>query len=259
MKLIKRTLLCLGVAAVLPVYATNVQIANSQFDATTLADNTTTANISGWNHTSGIAGLFNPDQSAFLGEQGLGAHRNTLYMIDNASVSQEFYFRTLVNSTYTLSFDVGRRVDISTQNYTIKVTAGNETLVEIFNPIHASESGKFVSTEINFTNKNVVGELMKLTIETEGTGHVHFDNFELQYKQVFQQVSPALRPVAYAREEDQSDGSKRCLPSQTLHNAQLEPYLKQEDNACSCTDSDRIVISENVNERYILCALPAAN
>lgn len=259
MKLIKRTLLCLGVTAMLPVYATNVQIANGQFDAISLADNTTAASITGWSNTSGIAGLFNPDNSVFLGEEGHGAHRNTLYMIDSASVSQTFNFRTLQNTTYTLSFDVGQRSNVRMQNYTVKVTAGNETLLEVFNPQRASEPGKFAEAEISFTNKDVVGELIQLTIETEGTGHLHFDNFELQYKQVISAATPAVRPIAYGRELDWGDNTG-CYPSASLSdNVSYESYLSRTDySPCSCTKGDLIVIGETQNERFIMCALTAA-
>jgi len=261
MKLIKRTLLCLGVAAMLPAYAANVQIANSQFDATTLDDNTTSASISGWSNNSGIAGLFNPDNSVFLGEEGHGAHRNTLYMIDNASVSQTFNFRTLQNSTYTLSFDVGQRSNVRTQNYTVKVTAGNETLLEVFNPERASEPGKFATTELSFTNKDAVGEILQLTIETEGTGHLHFDNFELQYDQEFQGRKATIRPIAYGRELDWNNGIYTgCFPSTSLYDefAYLN-YMERDDyRPCSCSRGELVVLSENVNERFVMCVLSSA-
>lgn len=123
MKLLKHTLLYSCMAVMLPVYAISVPITNAQFDTKQLRDNATTYLITGWNTNTGLAGLYNPVHAVFSGEEGHGAHRNTLYMIDNASVSQTLHFRTLENTTFTLSFDVGQRADVGMQNYTVKVTA----------------------------------------------------------------------------------------------------------------------------------------
>lgn len=265
MKLIKSTLLCIGIATTLPLFAANVQITNGEFDNNVLADNTSGSYIEGWNKEGGLIGLFNPNHSIFLGEQGLGAHRNTLYMIDNARVSQTFNFRTLQNSTYTLSFDVGQRADISMQNYTVKVTAGDETLMEVLNPVRVSEPGTFTTAELSFSNKNVLGEIVQLTIETDGVGHVNFDNFELQYEQTFKAPKASLRPVAYGLEMERFSGSKRCFNTTSLeaNDQSFTQYLPFGfiPNACYCYKSKLVVLDEETNlpqghyERRIMCVL----
>ena len=192
-------------------------------------------------------GIFNPDHTVFPGEQGHGTHRNTLYLIDAAKVSQDFTFRTFENTTFTLSFDIGQRADVGMQDYMVKVTAGDATLVEVFNPVRPDERGAFKRVKIKFTDRDVVGELMQLTIETSGIGHIHLDNFELQYEQTFQSPKESWRPVAYGRERDDGQGNGYCVVDHSLapNDHSYWQYLQYDwYGPCYCYKSKKVVIDE---------------
>ena len=88
MRLLKNIMLCAGLSLASSSHAMTVWINNGSFDAISISDSSTLSTIHGWDMGSGLLGLHNPPNSAFIGEEGNGAHRNTMYMIDNAVVSQ---------------------------------------------------------------------------------------------------------------------------------------------------------------------------
>ena len=49
-----------------------------------MVDNGAFSTVQGWQIDSGLAGVFNPGDSAFAGEAGNGMHKNTLYLINDA-------------------------------------------------------------------------------------------------------------------------------------------------------------------------------
>lgn len=188
-------------SAALLMSATNFACANTiynpNFDALTLEDGNSSATIHNWEITSGIAGIHNPGNEMFPGESGTGLHSNTLYMIDNSTTSQTLTFKAQASSTYDLHFDVGQRVDMPAQNYSVKVMAGDKTLLWAANPDVPSTPGSFKHVNVQFTTEDSSDEFMTVEIKTEGNGHLHFDNFELTSK--LTNVEPAVyyRTVAH--------------------------------------------------------------
>jgi len=265
MTLIKSALLFAGLSLTANAQAMSVWIDNANFNAINLNDGATHPIINGWDIEYGLSGLYNPPNSVFIGEEGNGAHRNTMYMIDSGLVSQSLDFRALEDSIYTLSFDVGQRTGISAQTYSVKITAGEEILLWTTNPDRPSAPGTFTRAEVKFTNQGIVGENMKIEIQTVGTGHLHFDNFELHYQQEFSEPEVHLRPVAYGvTQANSAQPFAECLPEYSLQGHLNIPYMRRGLGECRCDDSIKVLTGESSSEelngsttvrRYYKCVI----
>lgn len=164
-------------------FATALNIDNSNFDYQEIVDESTLSNIIGWRIEQGLAGLYNPPEAVFIGEINNGKHKNTLYLIDNAKVSQTLRSTVIPNADYTIKFDVGQRADVDLSSYTITVKTENNLLLKSSNPTFPASPGEFTRGEITFNSGNISTGLIKIEFESHSLGHVHFDNVELSYTQ----------------------------------------------------------------------------
>ncbi len=159
----------------------NIAIDNGSFDQQDTSDGSAPSLIQGWNIEYGLGGLFNPPESAFIGEAGNGQHKNTLYLIDNSKVRQTLTTTVLANTEYKIGFDVGERADVTLSSYTIVVKAGEKELLRASNPEFPTQPGTFAHAEITFNSGDISGNLITIEVESSGAGHVNFDNFSLNY------------------------------------------------------------------------------
>lgn len=86
----------------MPAFAANVQISNANFDIQDIADNSASSVVQNWMVEYGLGGVFNPPESAFIGEAGDGSRKSTLYLIDDAQVYQNQSTSILPNTDYRL-------------------------------------------------------------------------------------------------------------------------------------------------------------
>ena len=247
MKLIQKALLCAGLLFIAQGHTANISIYNHNFDASYLYDGSSYSKVNNWTKNYGLVGVHNPTSDVFIGEEGEGLHSNTLYMIDNAKVSQVLSFKALEDTDYKLTFDVGQRFNVGLQNYIIRIKAGSQVLASSDTPVTPSESGTFARSSVLFRSTSNSTELLTLEVETQGAGHAHFDNFELSYARDIRKTKPFLKTVAYGHDlqwEGESSGS--CTRTRSLTStATFGPYLIPESDGCHCDDSHKVWIGSH--------------
>lgn len=262
MKLMKKVLLSTSLltAALLISangFASDITVYNNDFDALALEDGNSSAIVHNWEITSGTAGIHNPTSHIFVGEGGAGIHDNTLYMIDDSTVSQTLTFKALEFSTYDLSFDVGQRIDMPAQDYSIKVIAGSKTLLWATNPDLPATPGSFKHVDVKFATEGLPDDYITVEIETQGTGHLHFDNFELAFQQVKETQSEYFRTVGrYILTTNNDTGARECITLSSSNQANGTPFLNE---WCECLSSKAAWVGSKtsfdgvLNKRYFQC------
>ena len=214
-------------------------IYNPNFDALVLEDGNSSAIVHNWEITSGIAGIHNPSNQMFSGENGAGNHDNTLYMIDDSTVSQTLTFKALEFSTYELSFDVGQRIDMPAQDYSIKVKAGSKTLLWATNPDLPATPGSFQDVDVQFSTESLPDGYITIEIETQGTGHLHFDNFEMAVQQGTQIVTEYYSSVAHFTSVVSRSTGTTCEVIYSMNQNNGNSYV---DNFCECVNSTKAFV-----------------
>jgi len=262
MKLMKKVLISTSLfsAALLisaSSFASGITLYNNDFDALVLEDGNSSDIVHNWEITSGLAGIHNPSNQMFSGESGASVHENTLYMINDSTVSQTLTFKALEFSTYELSFDVGQRIDVPAQNYSIKVMAGNTNLLWATNPDLPSTPGSFKHVNVQFATEGLPDDYITVEIETEGTGHLHFDNFELTFELAKETQTDYYRTVGHyvsTTNTDTQDNTCRTLSS--FKQANGNPYVS---DSCVCQNSKSAWVGSStsfdgeLHHRYYQC------
>lgn len=172
------TILVLAVS--LPSLANDITINNADFDAQTLSDGAfTSGNVQGWATISGSAGIYNPPASVLTSEGGDGIHNNTLYLNGNSVVSQTLNTNLTANTDYSVSFDVGDRMDTELPNYIVRIKVGGNTVFNAINPVLPQTDGSFETVNLSFNSgsSTFAGSLMTIELEATGSGQVNLDNF----------------------------------------------------------------------------------
>lgn len=242
MKLIQKALLCAGLLFIAQGHTANISIYNSNFDALNISDGSSFSHVNNWTKDYGLIGVHNPTSDLFVGEEGEGLHSNTLYMINDAKVSQVLSFKALENTDYKLTFDIGQRFNIKLQNYIVRIKAGSRVLALLDTPVRPSESGTFARHSVLFRSTSQSTELLTLEVETQGAGHAHFDNFELSYARDIRQAKPYLKTVAYGYDRKLAgEPNTPCTLTKSLTSAATsEPYFVPESDGCHCEDSHKV-------------------
>lgn len=145
-----------------------INITNSDFE-------TSNTDLTGWTATGSIVGVWNPSANA----EYSGDPDNVAYLNDAGSIYQTLSDALVIDTTYTLSVDVGWRDNAThTQEpgYSIELFAGTTFLGS------ASESltqGEFTTVSFDFTAtaSDPIGDLLKIVLNKETAGkQVNFDN-----------------------------------------------------------------------------------
>jgi hypothetical protein len=139
--------------------------------------------IPGWTVFGGIAGSWQPTAVSFPPPLPDGI---TVAYSNSGTISQTLTTALLPDTTYALSVDVGRRLDVNTNptgyltNYTIALYAGSTLL----NSFSASNGlipiGTFADETVTFTSGATVapGELLSIQLTSTGA-QTDFDNVRL--------------------------------------------------------------------------------
>lgn len=165
-------------------FAIPITITNPDLDAQTLSDGAFIHSVQGWAVINGYAGIYNPPESLVTGEAGAGSHQNTLYLIGDSLVTQTLNTNLESNTDYTLTFDVGDRLDTNFPNYIIKVKAGGNTVFTAINPL-IPNGGAFSPVTLHFSTAQTAnaGSPLVIEIEAKSEGQVLLDNFTLDAEQ----------------------------------------------------------------------------
>ena len=163
-----------------PLFAAPITISNPNLDAQMLSDGAFTHDVQGWAVINGYAGIYNPPESIMVGEGGVGMHENALYLIGDSLVTQSLNTNLESNTDYSLSFDVGDRLDTPFPNYIVKITVGGHTIFSAVNPL-IPNGGEFSNVNLSFSTGTsaYAGQPMVLEIEAKSNGQVLLDNFSL--------------------------------------------------------------------------------
>ena len=175
-------------------WADSVPILNASFETT----NTLSPNCAGtgcaynfaipdWNNISNntSAGSFRPGSNTLYFTSPLPSG-NIVAFINGGGISQTLGVSALPDATYTLSVDVGRRVDVSGVNYSLNLLDGSNILGSCTQSgSNASiAAGTFAGITLTCTTGSTVPAGL-LGIELTGDGRqVNFDNVQLNVSTV---------------------------------------------------------------------------
>jgi hapalindole biogenesis HpiC1 cyclase-like protein len=132
--------------------------------------------IPGWTLT-GAGGSFQPNSTYFS-----SVPNGSIIAFTNGSISQDLGVSLLPDTTYTLTVDVGNRLDLITSgsNYSIALEAGSTVLDAISGSNGAITPGTFQAETLTFTTGSTVAS-GDLTIDLSNLvgGQSDFDNVQL--------------------------------------------------------------------------------
>ncbi|MCY7294512.1 hypothetical protein [Alteromonas sp. a30] len=160
--------------------ATPITITNPDLDSQVLSDGAFTNSVQGWAVIDGYAGVYNPPESLIIGEAGAGSHENVLYLNGDSLVTQTLNTNLASDTDYTLTFDVGDRLDTNFPNYIVKVKAGGNTVFTAINPL-IPNGGAFSPVTLTFSTGQTAtaGNPIVIEVEAKDNGQVLLDNFTL--------------------------------------------------------------------------------
>ncbi len=247
----KLSKISLGLCALISAnaLAATVPITNADIDAQATVDGDIRFAVQGWVSQAGATGLYNPPGDVFTGEAGDGAHKNTLFLFQEAKISQTLNTTLEANTDYVLEFDVGERLDYSIPNYTVTVKADDEILLQAINPLFPSTKGTFSRAQLSFGSEAIagVGSNIVIEIESEGDGQAHFDNFSLTSTPGSSSGAGGIAglgytTVAYGLELAGNSSTTQVYATQESENSL--PYMVEEPNSVlTCNQgSTRIVV-----------------
>jgi len=246
MKPLKRSILYSALAFMPLTQLAANPIFNGEINYVSLKDGDE-ANLVGWTIESGTAGSINPSESQFYGETDKGTQGNTMYMKDNARVSQFVFHVVSSDAIYNLSFDVGYALDQTPQDYIIKVETFDGIPIEVLNPVRLTKAGQFEKVALQFTNRGTLSGLYTVYIETQGTGELHFDNFDMNEASYNSTTTPHLKTVAYGNSlYSAANDTYTCTVDYSLANSYgfQTAYLTAGEGNCNCVDSETVMMSE---------------
>ncbi|MCC7349269.1 MAG: hypothetical protein IT446_01750, partial [Phycisphaerales bacterium] len=134
----------------------SVTVLNPGFEDPVLTDGNYTVNsIADWttsisNSGTGV-GVFNPTTSYYTNQAPQGSNIAYAYNAGGtSSISQVLSQNLEANTAYTLSVDVGRRLDMNAHPYRVQLLAGGSVLAEDNNSLNLS-SGGWATSVVHFT------------------------------------------------------------------------------------------------------------
>lgn len=134
------------------------------------------AQIPGWTVT-GVAGSFQPNSSQFTLPLPDG---NVLAYSNGGTISQDLGVSVQGNSTYTLSVDIGHRLDGLVTNYSIALYDGSTSLCATPTASNGSfAAGTFLDVILTCTTGFAVNPGDLSIVLTAGGGQIQFDDVSL--------------------------------------------------------------------------------
>lgn len=165
------------VAAITPA---NAAVVNPSFEQPALADGGfQTGNFTGWVATSGSAGVFNPTTAEITPTDGA----QVAFVGASSLVSQVLSDTLAANTTYTLSVDVGERLDATFGGYNINLYAGSTLLASDLSTL-TPVIGGWVTSTVTYTSPGsgpLIGQQLKIELaDGPASGaQTEFDNVRL--------------------------------------------------------------------------------
>lgn len=172
----------LGLSAVVTSDAALVVIGDPSFEGIALSPGNFTSGVyaaGSWNSNAN-AGLFRPTASSY--PSGVPDGVNMAYSSSSAVIDQVLTTTLAANTTYTLSVNVGSRLDSPhNDGYTIQLLAGGVVLAGSTNfPVPVD--GTFVLATDVFTtgaSNPQLGQALEIKLVSAATGQTSFDNVKL--------------------------------------------------------------------------------
>ncbi len=168
-----------------PAWADTIAVTNPSFEMVDPLSLTQTAPgygiwnngpISGWTISGGGAGSWQPGPAAFTSVPD----GKTVAYSNGATLSQTLNASLSPDTTYTLSVDVGHRLDGLATNYTIELLAGSMLLNSLGGSNGVITPGTFQNEFFGFTTGTSIPSTDPLTIELISAGaQTDFDNVRL--------------------------------------------------------------------------------
>ena len=181
-------------------YAGSITVANPGFETDLLTDGgNTISTITGWTavNNGGNGGLFNPTDNAYLGSSNTSSSFTSIFGQNVAYSNGRTIEQTLTATfnpatTYKLSVDVGKRLDVAfpSTGASIQLLAGTKVIASSATPTPAS--GSFTTVTATYNPKRVnrsgtynqySGQPLKIRlVSNDGnnfTGQVNWDNVKL--------------------------------------------------------------------------------
>ncbi|MCU1239647.1 MAG: hypothetical protein JWO71_373 [Candidatus Acidoferrum typicum] len=183
------SILVLGCFAA-PAWADTIAITNASFQTVSLLTPlnqscgvgcTFNTSIPGWTITGAggqfPAGQFQPGSLFFTPALPSG---NIVAYSNGGTISQQLSASLTPGWTYTLSVDVGRRLDAGVNNFTIDLFAGNQLLNFLTLSNGIITPGTFLNESFNYTAGAVpfAGPL-RIDLSAVGPQQINFDNVQL--------------------------------------------------------------------------------
>ena len=232
-----------------------VPISNPNFEAQTTVDGDFVTSVQSWEGVMGNIGILNDPSDEFFGEAAEGQHKNILFLHNTAIVRQTLPNAALPTTKYTLSFDVGKRIDVEMLEYVVTVRAGKSVILRSANPVMPTQSGKFSRAKLEFSTNNDVDteEALTLEIESFGKGQVYFDNFTLSYAMDSVQSGAHLKVplgfavVGYGHFDTKTSGQNECSISATLESENGLAYMTADTDNCHCQQGSSRVFTSQVH------------
>src|ERR1035438_5178609 len=179
-----RTMTCLLLAVLASLasqssFGTLLTIVNPSFENPVLNNGGYTSDIPGWQQVGG-AGVFWPDSGLFTGSVTDG---NQIGYINNGSIWQTLTSTLQPNTIYTLSFNVGWRIDDPLSPiYAANLLAGGTTLASVVTPVTPQQGSWETVTATYTTGGTVIPGYLEIQLANQGIDQFDFDNVSLDAK-----------------------------------------------------------------------------
>lgn len=166
-------------------------VINPSFESQSLAVNAfTVGTLTGWS-APGVQGAFRPGPTIYTA--GIPDGNNVAFShTGGGTISQILSDVLTANTLYTLSVNVGDRLDLTFSGYSINLLAGSTVLASTSTPVPLN--GRFATATVQFqtlaTHANL-GALLQIQLITTPGGQVNYDNVRLDGTAVAAVPEPA--------------------------------------------------------------------
>jgi|GEM_PF-6588085 len=168
--------------------AKQIPILNHNFDSDGIDPALTyTTHISGWVNTGfGTLGVYAPTNNGTGHSYYNEIHNNgqVAYLDHGSRVSQKLHIRLVNAERYTLTFDVGQRLDQYAPNFVARLKANGLVLAQLHSNSYQTVQGDWVTQTLEFTANEAMPLGERLAIEfhnlaNDGGFQVNLDNITL--------------------------------------------------------------------------------